>query len=139
LPPGANQKKDMQNIVTVDTAKRLKDAGFPQKADLFDFWYCVRNNMLAICNGVDKYTGVFVYPLQELKINEDLFAPTSADILRELGGQFSLTYEEDGLYNDVFYIEKTTSYDVIEVESNENPAEAAALAWLSIHENPCQK
>ncbi len=112
----------MEHITTPETAQRLKMAGFPQPEPTpGQIWHCgcdfewptivATSDMLV--DGVED--GV-------IDTKYALYAPTATDILRELGKGWVLVY--DTIRNE-FLCSKFPK-----LIYHENPAEAAALAWL---------
>ena len=134
------------NIVTYETAQRLKAAGFPQPVvkegqhwykseDVLLYIYRVgykpenENRLLCSCvMPVDLHT-----PVEGVVFNEhDSFAPDATGILRELPSSsmliiFQEATPENGPVFDCMVEPHTHSLKA-------NPSEAAALAYLSIHE-----
>lgn len=117
------------DILSFETAKRLKDAGFPQpEFRTGQFWFHGGTGGL--------YFGQYVYDDLALKliqvgghdwfewdrekVDNIVFAPTATDILRQLGGLFDLSFDCGEFW--------------CRDEKDFNPAEAAAAAWLE--ENP---
>jgi len=102
------------NTVTFETAKRLKEAGFPQPEPEFgQVWYSP--------NGAIRVIYIKTYDL--------VFAPSATDILKEIPFFGSLSFE---VYETRFEFRVWEGLKLI--AKNENPHEAAALAWLSIQE-----
>ena len=124
----------MKNAVSFETASRLKAAGFPQPETVQEgqFWYsCIvrktRERELRYINQFDR-TGILP---TEFFACYPYFAPTATDILAQLGDNYNLT-----ICSQFFRVEqmKADEYFVINYWQSDNPAEAAALAWLEIHE-----
>ncbi|GAB4486619.1 MAG: hypothetical protein OHK0019_00600 [Saprospiraceae bacterium] len=106
----------MKNIVTFETARRLKEAGFPQPGMAYFtcFFYDENGEM---------------WRPGHLTLNPDIFAPTATDILEQLPSKWSLRhYDLEG--EPVFSCAEKDA----DIYMNPNPAEAAALAWLAINE-----
>jgi hypothetical protein len=107
----------MIDVVTFETAKRLKNAGFPQPDEIgLKVYY----NILGAENTC----------LAGRLIHGQIFAPSATDILKEF-----FAPEDDGpfLYwsgQNRFWV---CDFDIYTFD-HENPAEACAAAWLSIHE-----
>jgi hypothetical protein len=140
----------MSSILSYETAKRLKEAGFPQPdLSVGQLWYAeavykggnLEHNPL--CIAVETY-GDSAIVLRRLTCEHhapdyggrnEFFCPTATDILKELGrdkiGGFAGKTPES-----LFYVGTVTSGNVVYWTHfcEANPAEAAALAWLSIHE-----
>ena len=124
----------MKNTVSFETAKRLFETGFPQPETVQEgqFWYsCIvrktRERELRYINQFDR-TGILP---TEFFACYPYFAPTATDILAQLGDNYNLT-----ICSQFFRVEqmKADEYFVINYWQSDNPAEAAALAWLEIHE-----
>jgi len=128
----------MKDIVSFETAKRLRDAGFPQpEFATGQIWYNLyaaasfigrkdcdnRGNTTFFCTSLRTGT------TDEIRLIKDvaIFAATAADILRELGEAYSLT-----ICGPFFRVEqmKADEYFVVAYWQDENPAEACAKAWL---------
>lgn len=137
------------NVVTFETAKRLKDAGF-KHSDSADntFWYAVFNDgifksyhsaygyMASIWlwdTQTPSSPPVMANPIQWEQTNEAkvFFAPTSTDILKELGYDFALKFFDDSKKFCCWQDNQDGSW---QTWTDQNPAEACAAAWLSIHE-----
>jgi len=154
----------MKNTVSPPTAQRLKAAGFPQpEPESGQVWYegqkayvlgkikqrqlhvRVDTPSMAAPNVLGKIKqrqlhGVYLDGecFEACDINamhDDIFAPTATDILRELGNDYVLWFDHSPKMV-VFFCAKTGN-SIREAGApfpNANPAEAAALAWLEIHE-----
>ena len=143
----------MDNVVTLETAKRLKQAGFPQpefepgqiwyrknKEEQIERQYIVKNWLANRIFAVECATG---YLYKDVVFNsKDLtghnyamwskslvFAPTATDILREMPGAI-LVLENYGSQGKVWEVWKNGGL----IADLENPAEAAAFAWLTLNE-----
>lgn len=131
----------MSNYTTFETAKRLKDARFPQpEPEVGQVWYfqrylqgTARHWAPLIRVGVSK---PFWMPMDGGNLEGDLknlvFAPTAADILRQLPGA-DLSFSEGDKYAkggfdavDTQYQERQTAWD------ETNAAEALAKLWFKI-------
>ena len=123
---------NMDNVTTFETGLELKTRGFPQPDfQIGQIWWIytlsgqksititqVSGTCVNACaNNGDEYdeSDIAEYAL--------VFTPTPADILKELGKDYNLSFFEglfycvhDNLIGDVY--------------SHENPAEACALAYL---------
>jgi len=131
----------MQNHATYETSVRLKEAGFPQpEPEAGQFWYntmfkqdigVVVGDALYFVNG----TG-FTIPSEHSK-NYMVFAPTAADILRELkrlvGEHIEVQMQTLESEFVVMLFEELPfgNFDTI-LEKNDNSAEAAAQAFLNL-------
>ena len=122
--------------VTFATAILLKDAGFPQPAPApGQFWYNKYEDIICWGHTVDSWGEPYE--------DATTFAPTATDILRELHNHFAtmpghsvnieLSPIDDGFQVDVF---EDLPFGAMEpvCEIHERPAEAAALAWINLHE-----
>jgi len=130
------------NVVSFETAKQLKEAGFPQHAaESGQIWY--NNHSAATFIGrmqLDEKERVYFY-CHSLKsgrtdilmpIYEDsFFAPSATDILKELDlYEFSLCRINGKWLLEIENDEGDGRYEHI----SENPAEACAAAWLAKNE-----
>jgi hypothetical protein len=111
----------MLDIVSFETAKRLKEAGFPQPEISDCFLYATLRGYSVLCLKAFRKTVIVGGGNGVLK--DFLFAPTATDILRELPGA-------DLRWNGSTFFCKYRG----ETE-NENPAEALAQMWLKIFVN----
>lgn len=135
----------MDNVVTLETAKRLKQAGFPQpEPKVGQFWYDGMFQRLSIAShrmGKDQH--LYLTPINAVdwshyfeavvmlddKNDWPIFAPTATDILREMPGAI-LVLENYGSQGKVWEVWKNGGL----IADLENPAEAAAFAWLTLNE-----
>ena len=137
------------NYVSYETAVRLKEAGFPQpEPAVGQSWFDMYGKQFVLLRKDQTLTWRFdfAYFLSATKFSDVklprgiVFAPTAEDILRELkrlvGEHIEVqmeTYENEfvvRLFEDLPF----GNFDTI-LETNENPAEAAAQAFL----NPLKK
>lgn len=132
----------MKNTVSSPTAQRLKAAGFPQPdIEAGQVWREERYAHIVIGEMEDGFsvcfesrTGPWIEVVETLilkNLEGLVFAPTATDILAQLGDNYNLT-----ICSQFFRVEqmKADEYFVINYWQSDNPAEAAALAWLEIHE-----
>ena len=138
------------NIVTYETAQRLKAAGFPQPVvkegqhwyksdDVLLYVYRVgykpenENQLLCSCvMPVDLHT-----PVEGVVFNEhDSFAPDATDILRQLNAhRFSINFVSGVDGNSGEDYEFFALFENGDMQSSHtSPAEAAARTYLSIYE-----
>lgn len=130
----------MKNVVNSETAKALKEAGFPQpKPEVGQFWYrdgkeyvCYFEAEVGFCF-LELLTGESYTESDFLGAN---FAPTAPDILNELGGMYYLSIEKFGAVmhkevSDEAIVGNHRCFGVDVIRSDiKEPAEAAAIAWL---------
>ena len=134
----------MENRVTFDTAKRLKEAGFPQPTpQVGQFWY-------------QEYTGklTIIYEVQEGQVyrhnippgkgslsaqcdltsflEATIFAPTATDILQLLPSDLSLRFEN--FLTKYFYIESFEKTKGIRCGGTMNAAEVCASEFFRMKE-----
>lgn len=134
----------MKDIVSYETAVRLKEAGFPQPTpEAGQMWYYTRfpdgtakKNVLCILAHEYPYQdNLEALPLDGGERicnprNTQIYAPTATDILRELN-----FHHLRPLFGHKWAIHNHYELgDSFEICTNENPAEAAAEAWLKINE-----
>jgi len=114
-------------VVSFETAKRLKKAGFPQPEIMefgLAFW---------VKNYTDHILALTDYDNIGIKMRENYsFAPSATDILKELGGQADLRFSRNGWTVSIFQ----NQYHSDSFNSVDNPAEACAAAWLAKNEKP---
>lgn len=132
----------MKDTTTYKTARKLAAAGFPQPAPAPGQWWGDSESLVFVFRAwVDGKHDFFIVAqtvADGRPIIDDyfdardftglVFLPTVGDILRELPDESTLQrWSVDGL----FYLEAANGYDQF---MHEHPAEAAALAYLDIHE-----
>lgn len=110
----------MKNIVSFETAKRLKEAGFPQHISNNDCWYAANGDCFLQWHGGDIWIGGEMPITRE--VDAPFFAPTATDILRQIPG-------DQLAYNGETWVVFPPNDDLRDWE-HENPAEACAAAWL---------
>lgn len=114
----------MKNIVSFDTAKRLKEAGFPQP-EYIDAGFCYDHNGELTYIRECSFPPGGAYGLT--------FAPTATDILEQLSDNMGLHYMV-GL-NDWRRSWQCICFSIFDHPEKywfaDGPAEAAALAFLS--------
>lgn len=136
----------MKNVVTFETAKRLKEAGFPQpNFETGQFWY---NDLGALtfvgrkelnetgkhdyfyCTSVESGRTDLFQPIAD----DAFFAPTAIEILGQLGFSYDLTVWS----NDFSLCSRVTKRGrqgiQMQIFDSHNPAKAAALAWLAMQD-----
>ena len=130
------------NVVSFETAVKLKEAGFPQpEFEVGQFWYADTAykggelEHVPLCVLVEAYSTreKFLRRLTcekmtgEHGVMPQFFAPTTTDILREIDVKVFIGC-------DIFHTWSVFEFRIGEIEQylsqHENPAEAAALAWM---------
>ena len=118
----------MKDIVTLETALRLRDAGFPQPTPEFGQEWYNREYGLFVVGFIDApyARATIIYNNRPSVFSKNIpnfsgcdFAPTATDILRELGPLFDLSCDCGEFW--------------CRDEKDWNPAEAAAEAWLKLN------
>ena len=134
----------MKNVVSIETAKALRDAGFPQpKPEPGQFWYDYTKRLFVIAAvGTTSITGMWIErgTAFQSKMNEfDIFAPTATDILEQLGYdekkglEFSMQLCDRGSGNK--WTVRSHNFNTgLLIQTSENPAEAAAQMWLAANQ-----
>ena len=144
----------MKNIVSYKTAQALKAAGFPQpEPEAGQFWYDKGfHRLCVIAYDCGKPEVTRICPLNcsdwsywfhgEMGSGEHVFAPTAADILRELPATkgehpIALCFFADGV--DTFTVTdfhqgEDGLFSGCDISEHANPAEACAAAWLELKE-----
>jgi len=126
------------NIVSRETAQKLKDAGFPQpEPEEAQFWHKCNGDTVVILDTYINSEGrqIEIIALYETTVykRQDMegfiFAPSASDILRELNDH-CLFKDTNTCGGFVCYKLGKMPYGY---HCHENPADAAASAWLSIH------
>lgn len=138
----------MKNVVSFETARALKDAGFPQPEpeagqvwyDIYEYKYMILDDPIGPHGNI---TSVWVFPDDSqfavttsifLK-DHCVFAPTVTDILSELGDNY-------GIFagcNSPFTVAKVNTYREVEYlrySYNTNPAESGAAEYIKIKKTP---
>jgi len=119
------------NVVSFETAKQLKEAGFPQPKVIKDglCGYAKDGRLFCVVPGIMH---------EIVEIHSIVFAPSATDILKELGRKYILC-----IASNWWYCEKTQhvnevpdGFEVMASYGHENPAEACAAAWLAKNEKP---
>ena len=127
----------MKNIVTFETAQRLKEAGFPQpEPERGQVWYNETGEEYFITNTggacVDYACGDYWYVDRSLSADGCVFAPTATDILQNLPIQYEMYYSErEGCF---FTHCRSDDGFIVPFYYHINPAEAAAAAWLELNQ-----
>ena len=150
----------MTNTVTPETARLLAAAGFPQPQPAPGKWWGDSEGLVFVfgetvpmpgINWIDEngdihpvvgHTPVVHYVSDGRPIIDDYFdardfrglvyLPTVGDILQKLGYMWAIVVEENKLWHAA-----KTDFDPYKTRGgflHEHPAEAAALAYLDIHE-----
>lgn len=120
------------------TAQRLKAAGFPQpEPQEGQFWYRPSGGTSYI-DYVDNNGDVYALWNGEvnrlINFESAIFTPTATDILREIEYVLNpLLLLKSGEWV-VCYLAPAGNIVAITPKTHDNPAEAAAAAWLEIHE-----
>ena len=134
--------------VTPETAIALKDAGFPQpKQPKFgDFFYMDNETLMfqreiprkgflswEFLNCEPEEDGFYSAELAEHNSHTFTFAPTATDIMKKLGRGYVLWHEDKPNVGWFCRLTGTFSIEAGWPFYHQNPAEAAAQAWL--HKN----
>ncbi len=127
----------MKNIVSFETARRLKEAGFPQpEPEVGQVWVEPEGIAYVIALIRDtEFWGRYMNHVDRIdecdisEIKNDAFCPTATDILLDMPDGYRLTRVNRGMFLCTEE-EPLLGTDGCKV----NPAEAAALAWFKLHE-----
>jgi len=121
----------MKNVVTPETARKLKEAGFKQPSySMCQIWYDP-NGMKWIRMMPSYWTNPENgFTVDNANFKLAAFAPTATDILQYLSGDSMAYVEED---KEWFVFVECAETGDLSGRTHENPAEAAALAWLEKH------
>jgi hypothetical protein len=128
----------MKNVVTFETAKRLKDAGFPQpEPKAGQGWYDPDFGLFLCgkrCLVYNRQRNIFYLDTghtlnkQITLFQECVFAPTATDILRQISGVMLF---DKGKAEMWIMLNHDDKYFVFH---EGDPAELAARAWLKANE-----
>jgi hypothetical protein len=131
------------DIVSFETAKRLKEAGFPQPTPApGQFWHEGNEGGFFVIGRVydDKMTGCYVESertpqhlvFERATMNgKEIFATTATDILRQMPGVY-LCANDANVWRAEWA--GVSCYDnTPPIAVGENPEEVAAAAWLSLN------
>lgn len=121
----------MNNFVSFDKAKKMKEAGFPQpEPEIWQVWYGLLTgesevNILISYNAKGYFTDIFSnHHSKESFKKFGIYAPTVEDILKELGHDYYLSAE-----NGHFAVRWSREMEI--VAEGENIAEELAKFYLS--------
>lgn len=135
----------MKDITTFETAARLKEAGFSQPTPEAGQWWYNPDIGIFLTGKLSPYgrerhiyypdTGN-VFFKNQLLFPDCVFAPTATDILRELSSDCVLGTKKLGGWICGSWRLISSDYMKFFVAGmhDENPAEAAASAWLKLQE-----
>lgn len=113
----------MKNVVTFETARKLKDAGFPQpEAEFGQVWYrpeyIDNSNTILVTGQWDE--GPYgigdmgqQYSPYNLAWHELVFAPTATDILEYLPHSLGLRFHSDKDGAKYFYVEEIEARSIL--------------------------
>lgn len=119
------------SAVSFETAKRLKEAGFPQPDYEFgQLWYSEDERQQAFVG-----TGQMEL-LRQHYVGKMVFAPTATDILEQLGEYWTLRKRGAGNW---IVAEQSHEERMVSHKIHASPHEAAALAWLNLNETKGEK
>jgi hypothetical protein len=117
-------------VCTPATSRRLKESGFPQPEPApGQVWYTANNEQfICIRDQGSHFTIAWIKTggmgeLRKGALASCVYAPSDADILRELGNDYHI-----GVLNGVF-VAGLHQFGQSDLQFNENPAEACAMAW----------
>lgn len=121
-------------IINLETAKKLKEAGFPQpKKEFGQIWH-YDGDQHGIITGVDdEYLCITGGNFQDIQMDKDMtnlfiYAPSATEILREIPG-VSLSYDEEIGAFGCGWIESEWPCRMFNI----NEAELCATVWLDIN------
>lgn len=137
----------MENYVTPETAKKMKEAGFPQPEPRpGQMWFSAFHEIPSIVSHRTDRVGEFMLaPISRVDWShiffagpiignaENIFMPTVADILRELPNKVLFWRNDDLFVCGVQMVDDGDYYAIRfnEVYKNVNPAESVAEVWLN--------
>lgn len=116
----------MKITVTFETAKALRDAGFPQPESVAkgQYWYSANGGedmLFSVVSFLEETT-------KTVKKKGWIFAPQAHDVLEQLGWEFYLLFDQTAPQ----WICNQPSNEV-GIWTDKNPHEAAAKAYLQLH------
>lgn len=126
----------MSQTVTFETAKRLKEAGFPQpEFAVGQYWYDIDGEAFWVkCDASPHIHGEWVGDdhsgFVEIPHGEEVFAPTATDIIREFERLQKSKWIRLGMSRDGYECYLYAFGGIRDSFCHENPAEACAEAWL---------
>lgn len=128
----------MNNIVSFETAKRLKEAGFPQpEFAKLQLWYNERNIVsIAWANHGNNFDIIQV--ATPIRVSRDwfyqnmVFAPSATDILLFMPDDTMLYRANLNMF--LCWTRKDRLPMIGDGICMDNPAEACAIAWLKFNE-----
>ncbi len=134
-----SKSTDMSYFVSIETAIRLRDAGFPQPEFKFgQLWETETGRVFAFV-GTSQFALLKVHHLKEI-----VFRPTVEDILSELakaqkngkGGivRVDVSAHNGGTLDSTPWFAVYTVYGNSVPEFYDNFSEGAAIKWLEIHD-----
>ena len=118
----------MKDVVTFQTAKRLKEAGFPQHISNNDCWYAANGDCFLQWHGGDIWIGGEMPITRE--VDAPFFAPTATDIIRDFERLQKSKWIRIGMSRDGYECYLYAFGGIRDSFCHENPAEACAEAWL---------
>lgn len=136
----------MKDIVTFETAVRLKEAGFPQPVpEAGQWWYNPDFGPFLVGKlwMVDGRLRNIFYPDTGKVVNKQIrlfpdcvFAPTATDILRESPNYYYIRKYRYDTENRFSIFCELQEGDLTQIAKGVdiNPAEAAAEAWLKLND-----
>jgi exonuclease III len=126
----------MKNVVTFETARALKEAGFPQPdPEYLQVWYEEFNPFVEGWSREDSRhiigIGRFEIWHEDFDMSEYYFAPTATDILRELPETSLISRIENDFQCRVMSPDFRQRCEYARRDTN--PAQACAAAYLEIN------
>ena len=127
----------MKNVVSFEAARALTEAGFPQpKLEAGQVWYYNEKGFYctvleAVFAGTHKIAVNAAGVIMRVEPDENYFAPTATDILRELPETALLSRIENDFQCRVMSPDFRQRCEY--ARRDQNPAEACASAYLEIN------
>lgn len=128
----------MKNHVTPETARKLKEAGFPQpKPEIGQFWYSANGVLFVLIAGDEGFNFCSIYGKRfgrATHLEKCFFAPTATDILWSLGQDYHIGMLGQDQHVDVLnyiFVAGLHQFGQSDLQFHENPAEACAMAYLA--------
>ena len=136
----------MKDIVSYETAQRLKEAGFPQpKLSIGQNWYDQSGKLWRVTKWAESSKNDDLVLIGDYLGDWDIigkkeqflgFAPTATDIIREFERLQKSKWIRIGMSGDGWFECYLYAFGGLQDSfSHENPAEACAEAWLKTVKN----
>lgn len=134
----SKERLNMKNVVSLDKAKELLQAGYPQPDPEFgQVWYDPDNSLVIVMNhseesGFTRFCGEDGRGYSDkVGYSDFVYAPTSDELLKSMPWAYASFDEKQNL----FVVGSAELERNPDIQDNENLAEALATVWI-IEESP---